>query len=683
MSQVFRVTAESRWPMTDDGERCRVCSRTDSIDGNEMLLCQGNMCEIGYHLRCLEPPLQSVPEEMWLCPVCQASGDQHIPRRIISCGHGPHRLYKVEWDGGETTLEPRKHLIGTQALQLHEQTRDDGGSRPGAELPPGWTSTTHDPSVGRRYVKYHGPGGQPRARSVREAWRMADSAAEPSEPPAKDADLVLKHAISSTATTSTTAPSTFFAASIAEWDRRTFKQRKRRILLPDDDKVGKRIRVGLTDEERGMGWVSAKILEARPCITSFSDSNVEYLLRFDFDGAEISIDLEDVAWEYMCDDEESDEQTRGTPRACSTCTFQCSSIDAHCRMCGSALCRTDSSTEQVHVSTAVVPTVVPAQNSCTRAVQTEAALLGSELAFRSDPVSRLVEDIIQCVLARARDETARAADDLPIMRPLRSIEWFAGSARLSFALRRNHKWGHAMIHDYNPSKVEWEQHGMQPDPATFRSDEFLDEVRLSTFYQEPAYDYFHLSIDCSSFTGLGHAGQSRNEGNDYLGGGASCARGNRMVHKTCDLLGIQMERNPRFLFTVENPFTGRLKEHPMVRARLEAPREHGGLGAVRIVVDYCLFYDHNASAGRGFKKRTIFWTNSPTMIREFGEHTPPARVSHYLCEYNTPCPCYKAHRAVNSSTAAEATPFPKLLAEKIAQCVNLDVAKQRWRPARC
>ena len=34
-----------------------------------MLLCDGG-CDRGFHLYCLEPPLDSVPEGKWLCPSC-------------------------------------------------------------------------------------------------------------------------------------------------------------------------------------------------------------------------------------------------------------------------------------------------------------------------------------------------------------------------------------------------------------------------------------------------------------------------------------------------------------------------------------------------------------------------------------------------------------------------------------
>lgn len=37
-----------------------------------MLLCDG--CGTGWHMACLQPPLQRVPEGVWICPMCVAAG---------------------------------------------------------------------------------------------------------------------------------------------------------------------------------------------------------------------------------------------------------------------------------------------------------------------------------------------------------------------------------------------------------------------------------------------------------------------------------------------------------------------------------------------------------------------------------------------------------------------------------
>jgi hypothetical protein len=165
-----------------------------------------------------------------------------------------------------------------------------------------------------------------------------------------------------------------------------------------------------------------------------------------------------------------------------------------------------------------------------------------------------------------------------------------------------------------------------------------------------------FSIDCSSFSTLGHAGQGRNEENSYLGEaeGLRCEEGNRLIMKALDLIKAQLERNPHFLFTIENPISGKMKDHMctalvVVDAVLEAPRVHGGLGATRCVVDYCWFWD-GVEGEQPFRKRTIIWTNSPTLIHELGAHAPPC-VSHFLCERTHPCRHYRWHRPVAGNSA--------------------------------
>ena len=44
---------------------CSVCQRPD--DEPNMLVCD---CKRGYHIYCLTPALEAVPEGDWSCPVC-------------------------------------------------------------------------------------------------------------------------------------------------------------------------------------------------------------------------------------------------------------------------------------------------------------------------------------------------------------------------------------------------------------------------------------------------------------------------------------------------------------------------------------------------------------------------------------------------------------------------------------
>ncbi|XP_004851772.1 PHD and RING finger domain-containing protein 1 isoform X2 [Heterocephalus glaber] len=54
----------------EDPTFCEVCSRSDHED--RLLLCDG--CDAGYHMECLDPPLQEVPVDEWFCPECATPG---------------------------------------------------------------------------------------------------------------------------------------------------------------------------------------------------------------------------------------------------------------------------------------------------------------------------------------------------------------------------------------------------------------------------------------------------------------------------------------------------------------------------------------------------------------------------------------------------------------------------------
>ncbi|XP_023580150.1 PHD and RING finger domain-containing protein 1 [Trichechus manatus latirostris] len=59
----------------EDPTFCEVCGRSDRED--RLLLCDG--CDAGYHMECLDPPLQEVPVDEWFCPECAAPGGGPSP----------------------------------------------------------------------------------------------------------------------------------------------------------------------------------------------------------------------------------------------------------------------------------------------------------------------------------------------------------------------------------------------------------------------------------------------------------------------------------------------------------------------------------------------------------------------------------------------------------------------------
>ncbi|KAJ7230705.1 regulator of chromosome condensation 1/beta-lactamase-inhibitor protein II [Mycena pura] len=53
----------------DPPETCIQCGEDHGEDGPEVLECE--KCDAPYHLSCLTPPLESVPEDEWFCPDCE------------------------------------------------------------------------------------------------------------------------------------------------------------------------------------------------------------------------------------------------------------------------------------------------------------------------------------------------------------------------------------------------------------------------------------------------------------------------------------------------------------------------------------------------------------------------------------------------------------------------------------
>ncbi|KAG1654723.1 hypothetical protein FOA52_006066 [Chlamydomonas sp. UWO 241] len=94
----------------EDGERCFVCHSPDSAYPSVMLLCDGckpdgNPCGNAYHLSCLKPALDSVPEGDWFCPGCTDNEDDRMSD-----------LVNTSDDDSDDDDPPRKQSSGGQAV---------------------------------------------------------------------------------------------------------------------------------------------------------------------------------------------------------------------------------------------------------------------------------------------------------------------------------------------------------------------------------------------------------------------------------------------------------------------------------------------------------------------------------------------------------------------------------------
>ena len=59
-------------PPPSDDTQCQVCQ--SPFDEHQMLLC--DICNAGWHMDCLLPPLTTIPHALWKCPLC-------IPRHLV------------------------------------------------------------------------------------------------------------------------------------------------------------------------------------------------------------------------------------------------------------------------------------------------------------------------------------------------------------------------------------------------------------------------------------------------------------------------------------------------------------------------------------------------------------------------------------------------------------------------
>lgn len=57
---------EDESTIVEDPTFCEICGLSDRED--TMLLCDG--CDLGYHIQCLQPPLENVPTGNWYCSEC-------------------------------------------------------------------------------------------------------------------------------------------------------------------------------------------------------------------------------------------------------------------------------------------------------------------------------------------------------------------------------------------------------------------------------------------------------------------------------------------------------------------------------------------------------------------------------------------------------------------------------------
>ncbi|XP_073073491.1 PHD and RING finger domain-containing protein 1 isoform X3 [Manis javanica] len=99
----------------EDPTFCEVCGRSNRED--RLLLCDG--CDAGYHMDCLEPPLQEVPVDEWFCPECVAPG---AAPAIDASSVSEEEVSLLLADVVPTTSRFRPHVGRTRAIARTRQS---------------------------------------------------------------------------------------------------------------------------------------------------------------------------------------------------------------------------------------------------------------------------------------------------------------------------------------------------------------------------------------------------------------------------------------------------------------------------------------------------------------------------------------------------------------------------------
>lgn len=92
---------------------CHTCK-----DGGELLCC--DFCPLAYHLKCLVPPMTSIPDDDWRCPRCEA---EPLPGKIECIHSWRWREIPLEKEEGE---EPAGGN-GAASSELEDDVMEDGG----------------------------------------------------------------------------------------------------------------------------------------------------------------------------------------------------------------------------------------------------------------------------------------------------------------------------------------------------------------------------------------------------------------------------------------------------------------------------------------------------------------------------------------------------------------------------
>lgn len=277
----------------------------------------------------------------------------------------------------------------------------------------------------------------------------------------------------------------------------------------------------------------------------------------------------------------------------------------------------------------------------------------------------------------------------PIEPMLNGVELYCGSGNLSSSFERA---GFEM--------TRLDRSLEQSDDLHWSVD--FGELDAQALTQLLSVTYVHASPDCSTFSNLATSKHQRRINNNFLGATDKAWQANGLLLKLYRALKARLDAAPCF-FTIENPECS-FVHHPLIKQMVD---ELDGTAVVRL--SFCAF-------GESFKKNTTFVTNSPTLIRltqsdrlycgphctgkcafSFKPHTNITVRPKVVGRIDKRMRRFGSKKFLRQTTeksggkrtlqcgvcTADATAFPSLLTDFVANSVKRDILELQGRYKRC
>ncbi|KAH9928673.1 uncharacterized protein B0H18DRAFT_1156648 [Fomitopsis serialis] len=113
-------------------KRCEICQKKERevVFQNKMVLCE--RCDRGWHMDCLQPPLEEAPPGSWYCPLCEGAlaqeaqfppqPDVHYPTKVPPAANTPFAPYPAPLLEHPTKLPP-EHIAAYRSSSVASSSR--------------------------------------------------------------------------------------------------------------------------------------------------------------------------------------------------------------------------------------------------------------------------------------------------------------------------------------------------------------------------------------------------------------------------------------------------------------------------------------------------------------------------------------------------------------------------------